>query len=217
MLPILFLIIFGIMEVGGAIKSKSSAANAVRAGGRIASVAGNNILADQVTLERVAREAAGIGRGEIEYIVIWHATGPEDTLPPKCVPSSSAPNTESVGVPDGGNDDVGACNVYIRPDVAGSAFDMANGDAPKPIDFYFGCTGLGDPEADHKLDCNWPGQNRQTLRSARGETPVVTPDYVGIHIQATHEYYTGVLGSTLAIAEDGINLLEPQGYSLSSP
>lgn len=215
--PILFLIIFGIMEVGGAIKSKSSAANAVRAGGRIASVAGNSVLADQVTLERAAKEAAGLSRGEIEYIAIWHATGPDDSLPPGCVSASSTPNTTSEGVSDGGSDAMGACNVYSRPDAAGGAFDMATGRADQPIDYYFGCTGRSDPEAGHKVDCNWPGNNRQVLRSPRGETPVVNPDYVGVHIQATHTYYTGVLGSTLAIAEDGINLLEPQGYSLTSP
>ena len=62
-LPILFMMIFGIMEIGSALKSYSGASNAVRAGGRMASVAGNDVDADRAILERMAEESAGVDAG----------------------------------------------------------------------------------------------------------------------------------------------------------
>jgi len=220
-LPLLFTLLFGILEIGSAIKSYSGAANAVRAGGRIASVAGNDASADQVIMERMARESQGIGGGEIEYVVIWHATATGETPPAACLPASEAsPNTSSVGVSDGGTDEVGACSVYHRPADAGGAFDMAQGELANPPDYYFGCSGSRDPEAEHKVDCNWPGQNRKTTISPRGVAPpkgeTGTPDYLGVYIRAEHSYVTGILGQSLTITDSGVNLLEPQGYSVTS-
>ncbi len=220
-LPVLFSLIFGILEIGSALKSYSGAANAVRAGGRMASVAGNDALADQTTMARIAREAAGIGGGEIEYIVIWHAAATGENPSVACRPAPvSSPNTGSVGVPDGGTDALNACNIYHRPSAAGGAFDMAQGDLGNPPDYYFGCTGPSDPDASHKVDCNWPARNRKTTIVPRGTPPPVgttgKPDYIGIYIRAEHNYITGILGDTLTITDSGVNLIEPQGYSVTS-
>jgi TadE-like protein len=216
-LPILFLLIFGVMEIGMAIKSYSGAANAVSAGGRAGSVAGNDAAADQAILARIARESAGIGKGEIQYVVIWHASGPGTTVPSGCLPSlPTTVNTSSVGVSDGNSDAIGACNVYRRPNDAGGAFQMATGGIlPQPPDYYFGCTDLSDPAAAHKVDCNWPGKNRVITTTARGYTGTPhSPDYLGVYIKADHRYITGILGgNNLTITDSSINLLEPQGYS----
>ncbi len=216
-LPLLFTMIFGILEIGGALKSYSSASNAVRAGGRAASVAGNDAMADQFVLERMAREAAGIGSGEIEYVVVWHADGPGETVPAGCVAAAGAattPNSTSLG--QGGSK---ACNVYVRPTAPGGAFDMARGLAAQPATYYFGCTGSGDPAGSHKLDCNWSPKDRKVGVSPRG-TPLaeqLRPDHLGVHIRATHTYLTGILGDDLTITENGINLLEPDNYGVVSP
>lgn len=208
-LPIFFVIIFGMIEIGGALKSYSSVANGVRSGGRMASVAGNDAMADQLVLARLAQETAGIGKGEVEYIAIWKATGPGTDPPAGCLPATPAtPNTTTRGV-------AGTCNVYFLPQATGGAFDMATGKLVQPASYYFGCTGLSDLEATHKVDCNWPGQSRKVTNSPRGATPVLTTDYAGIYVKATHRYITGILGSTLTITDRGINLLEPQGYSLT--
>jgi Flp pilus assembly pilin Flp len=213
-LPVLFTLVFGVMEVGGALKANSSAANAVRSGARMASVAGNEGLADQQVLARMAQESAGFGKGEIEYIVIWHASSPSDTVPNACKPSNpTTPNLASVGVSDGGKtvNAVGACNVYIQPDMAGGAFDMATGQAAQPIAYYFGCTGDSDPTASHKVDCKWAPTNRRVVAAPR---PTINPpDYLGGYLQAKHDYYTGILGQTLTVTDSGVTLLEPQGYS----
>lgn len=217
-IPILFGVIFAVMEIGGALKSYSSAANGVRAGARMASVAGNDAMADQMILERLASEAAGLGEGEIEYVVIWRSSGPGDTVPAACVrPVPTGPNTSSVGVPGAG---VGACNIYFRPDAPGGAFDMASDRlAPaRPATYFFGCSdGTPAGERVHKVDCSFPGSSRKVEQSPRGASTLLRPDFVGVHIRATHRYYTGVLGTTLTITEDGINLLEPQTYRLATP
>lgn len=218
-LPILFLLIFGMLEIGAALKSYSGSANAVRAGGRMASVAGNTIDADRAILERMATEAAGVSSEEIDYIVIWHASATGEQPPAACRPAvQSVPNTSSVGVSDGGPsvNAVGACNIYHRPADPGGAFDMATGDAAQPPEFYFGCTGASDPLAANKVDCRWAAKNRKTTISPRGVTPVVQPDYVGIYIRAQHSYVTGVLGDELTITDATVNLIEPQGYSVTA-
>ena len=219
-LPILFMMVFGILEIGSALKSYSGAANAVRAGGRMASVAGNGAEADRSILERMAREATGIPDGEIEYVVIWHAAATGEQPPPGCRPTVlSSPNSSSSGVTDGGTDAIGACNVYHRPADPGGAFDMATGNAAQPPSFYFGCTGVMDPLWSNKVDCMWPAKNRKTLVTPRGVTPPTgqtgLPDYVGVYIRAQHDYVTGVLGDALTITDGSVFLLEPQGYSVS--
>jgi hypothetical protein len=171
-------------------------------------------------MERVAREATGISKGEIEYVVVWHASATGETPPAACRPAvQGSPNTTSVGVSDGGVDSLGACNIYHRPAEPGGAFDMASGRAAQPAAFYFGCTGGSDPLASNKVDCNWPGKNRRTTITPRGVTPpsgqTGLPDYVGVYIRAEHGYVTGVLGDTVTITDGSINLLEPQGYSVS--
>lgn len=226
-LPLLFSLIFGIFEIGGVVKSYSSAANSVRAGGRMASVAGSDALADQAILERMALEAGGLDSGAIDFIVIWHASGPGDDVPPGCVAAAGAAstaNTSSVGVSDGGTDNLDACNVYVRPQANGAAFDMALGSASNPLpSFYFGCSGSADPNAANKLDCNWPPQHRRTVISPRvlpagtPESARLRPDYVGVYMRLTHTYVTGILGSTRTITDSTINLLEPDVFGLGGP
>ncbi|MEQ1786435.1 MAG: TadE/TadG family type IV pilus assembly protein [Acidimicrobiales bacterium] len=221
-LPLLLMLLFGIIEVGGAIKSYSSAANAARAGGRMASVAGNEAMADQQILERVAGEASGLPNGEIEYVIIWNSTGVGETPPAACIAAAgaaSAPNTSPVGVYDGGNSTKGACNVYIRPDAPGGAFQMARGELASPPEFYFGCLAPGEP---NKVDCNWSPKNRKVRISPRvlpvgtPEANRLTPDYVGVFVRASHDYYTGIIGSTLTITEGSVNLLEPDNFGVNT-
>lgn len=214
-LPILFFLLFAIIEVGGTLRSYSGIASAVRLGGRSASLAGADPLADARILAEVARQAATVDAGEIELVVIWHAAGPGDPVPSACLPASTTtPNTASVG-DDGGADGIGACNVYIQPDVGGGAFAMAQGAAAEAEDHYFGCSGADDPDEAHKLDCNWPGASRQVLTSPRGSLTPTSTDFVGVYVRAHHASYTGALGASITITDQSITQLEPQGYSLS--
>jgi hypothetical protein len=191
----------------------------------MASVAGNESQADQVVLARMAQEATALSDGELDYVIIWHAIGPGDPVPSACVTaaeSSASANTTSIGVSDGGTDALGACNVYIRPQASGGAFDMASGEAANPPDYYFGCSGAGDPDAGHQLDCRWPAQNRTTVISPRVMPPGATeaqrlrPDYVGIYMRVSHNYLSGILGDVRTITDSSINLLEPSNFGVGT-
>ena len=189
-LPILFMIVFGILEIGSALKSYSGAANAVRAGGRMASVAGNDADADQAILERMAQEATGIpdGRDRVHRDLARQrhrraAAGglPADRprhrrTPPRrasatAAPTPSAPATSTTGRP---------------PRAAPSTWPP--GRLANPPEYYFGCTGPLDPLWSNKVDCQWPAKNRKTTITPRGSAPPAgqtgLPDYVGVYIRA---------------------------------
>ena len=215
--PLVLLLLFGMIEVGSLLKSYSSAANAVRSAGRVASVAGADPMTDQRVLARMAQEIVGIGGQDVDFVVIWHAAGPGDDVPPACIPETfESPNTSSLGVSDGGFDAIGACNVYLRPEVQGGAFDMATGQAANPPTYYFGCEGDLDPGAGHKVDCRWPGKVRRAVTTPRATSgPVVPPDFVGVHVQVDHQLFTELVMDAVTIRESTVNLIEPQGYAFS--
>ncbi|MEX2293941.1 MAG: TadE family protein [Acidimicrobiales bacterium] len=215
-LPVLLFLIFAIIEVGGTLRSYSGTASAVRNGGRTASLAAADSMADAQILTKVARHADSMGRDEVQFVVIWHATGPGDPVPAACLPASyTAPNSASVGDAGTGPNAMGACSVYLAPSMPGGAFAMADGNAVEPAAYYFGCAGPSDPDAWHKLDCNWPPTSRQVLTSPRGAANPHSTDFVGLYVQARHDSYTGVLGSGFTITDQSITLIEPQGYELS--
>ena len=121
---------------------------------------------------------------------------------------------------DGGTDALGACNVYHRPAAPGGAFDMATGQARQPAELLlrvhrFARSAVGRTRST----ALWPAKNRKTTITPRGTAPPAgqtgLPDYVGVYIRAEHDYVTGVLGDTLTITDGSINLLEPQGYSVT--
>lgn len=209
-IPLLMFIVFGIIEFGGALATKSSAANSVRAGGRMGSVQGNNLMADGATLERMELESRGVGDEEIQYIIIWHADGPDDEVPAGCLTVANglgAANTRTEGV-------AGVCNVYARPQAPGGAFDMATGVVGTGPEQFFGCTDASTQSAS-KLDCNWRPGTRDTQISPRGVSPRELPDYIGVYIRIEHEYLTGLLGDTRTITDSSITLLEPDNFRVS--
>ena len=213
--PMFLLLVIGFVELGGAMRSRSATSHLASAGGRMVSVAGADPMADQLALQRMAVEMSGVGSARIDYIVVWHAEGPGDSVPEGCRPTSTAtPNTSSVGVGDGGVDAPGACNVYVRPRAAGGAFELAHGQGAQDPAWYFGCQGPSDPEAPHKLDCSWPGKNRRVVTSPRDFLGTAAPtDFVGIHVQVSHTMHTPLLPD-LGYSTTTINLIEPQGYEL---
>lgn len=215
-LPILLFLMFGIIEMGGLMRSYSGTASAVQRGGRTASLAGADPMADARILEEVDGALASIGDDEVLLVVIWHAAGPGDPVPPACLPADlSTPNTSTIGDDGVAPDGIGACNAYVKPGAAGGAFAMAQGTAGEPAAYYFGCAGPSDPDASHKVDCRWPGSTRQVLTSPRGSATPTSTDFVGVYVRARHDYYTGALGSSVTITDKSITLIEPQGYQLS--
>lgn len=218
-IPLLFLLIFGVIEGGGLLKTYSTAANAVRAGGRMASVQGSSATADQMSILRMAQESSALPDDSIEYLIIWHAAPGDDEVPAGCVTAAAggSPNTSSIGVQWTDGSDGGSCNVYRRPQASGGAFDMAAGRAanPDPM-YYFGCTGPADPDASRKVDCRWPTNARRTVIAPRNfGTGEPQPDRVGIYMRIDHRYLTGIVGTSRTITDQSITLLEPDSFGVN--
>lgn len=96
--PVLLLFIFGIFEFGLAFRDYLTVANSARDGVRTASVAGADLDADYRTLAAIAEASTVLPDDAIEEIVIFKATGPDD---------SPAANCESAGT----------CNRYVASDL----------------------------------------------------------------------------------------------------
>ena len=216
-LPLCVLLFMGMLAAGSLMKAYSSSTAAVRAAGRMASLAGADPMSDQMALARLAREGVGIRPDPVDFVVIWHAAGPSDPPPAACLPTGvlNGPNTTSLGVTDGGTDAMGACNIYLRPADPGGAFDMAQGFAAQPASYYFGCQGSSDPAASHMVDCRWPGKDRRALTTPRiASGPPVSPDFVGLELQLTHRFGANLFGA-VTMHSSVVNLIEPHGYALS--
>ena len=102
--PVLLLMIFGIFEFGFAFRDYLAVANSTRDAAREASVAGNVRDADYRMLRAIERASAALPDGSIEQIVIWEATGPDDSVPAVC--TGAAQGT------------AGVCNVYQSSDLS---------------------------------------------------------------------------------------------------
>jgi hypothetical protein len=117
MLPLFFLLLFGLLEFGFAFRDYLTLANGTRDGARTASTAGAQSNADYLTLTGIQEAMDAMPESEIERIVIFKADGPTDTVPTSCAGGTAQSGTE-------------ACNVYTT-----TSFDLAED--------QFDCGGVG--------------------------------------------------------------------------
>lgn len=100
--PVLFFLLFSILEFGLAFRDYLAVANTTRDGARAASVYGNDRSADFDILQTIANASNVIQRRDIERIVIYKGSGPNSTVPTSCAngtPSANC-NVYSVGALD---------------------------------------------------------------------------------------------------------------------
>jgi hypothetical protein len=215
-LPLVFFLLLGVIQGGVLMRSYSGASNAARVAARTAAIAGADPMADQRILSRVAQETTALAT-RIRSIVIWHAAGPGEQAPAGCrLDPGTAPSTTSLGVAGVGTDPIGACNVYLNPDLPGGALDMATGRAPHPAGWYFGCQGGADPLRNQKVDCRWPAKDRQALQSPRSAVSAIRPDFAGVRIVMEHRIAAGgVPLRSVTITQTTVTLLEPRAYALT--
>jgi hypothetical protein len=105
--PLFFMLVLGIMELGLAMNDNLALGNTVRAGSRVASASGADLLADYGIIQAVKRESSALPRGQIQRIIVYRATefGASPSL--DCRNGLSNGNTASGGFP---------CNVYDTTD-----------------------------------------------------------------------------------------------------
>lgn len=185
--PVFFVLIFGILEFGFLFRNYLTVANTTREGSRTASVSGSAPEADFLTLRTIEHAFAAWGVENLDFVVIYHASGPNDTVPLSC---KSGP----VGGAGGG-----LCN-YYRPSEFNLGLVDNNGD---PTD-YFRC-GSG------AVDRHWCPSDRLTGLSEVSPDPAYNdgPSYIGVYVQAQHTYITGLFGEGTLLTDDRIIRIEP--------
>ncbi len=82
--PVFFLLIFGILEMGLLYRDALTNSNAAKEGARSASVNGSSTSADYLILRSIENGIGSIGIENLENIVVFKASGPNDTVPDAC-------------------------------------------------------------------------------------------------------------------------------------
>ncbi len=202
-----FLIIFGIMEMGFLFRNYLTIGNTAAEAARAAAVNGNQPDADFQILRSAEHGIAALGVENLDYLVIWRATGPDDTVPDECrkgnvgtqFHNSRGRSTDQDPVPAVDVDTSDReCNLYLPGDFSFNFTDPISGAET----VNFGCKN----EADN-IDWGWCPLVRQDSLSANGGTG---PDYVGVYVQTQHKYLTGFFQSTSTLGSQKIVRIEPE-------
>jgi len=206
-LPVLLLVVFGSLEYGLLFKDGLTGGNVVRAGGRVLSAQANATKADQAGIQAMLPAAAAFAGGlsNVSRVVVYIATctNPDDYTTPtttRCVgasPGLRRPAIKNVSEMTGigsacasksqltGVD--GRCNVYRQS-------DLTDVNANDPT--LWGC----GSHPDHY----WCPDKRIVSQGAG-------TDYIGVHIEYSHAWVTGLFGTKRNLTDDVVFRLEPQG------
>lgn len=208
--PVFFALILGIFEAGLYMKDYLAVSNSVRAGARSASASGANSKADMYTIIDIANETAALSGNQIEYVVIYKATGP-----------GAGPT--DVGGPDdvgckSGVPVAGVCNVYRYADFEKAREQAKEENAQAAAvtagiartlntdKIWFGCVTSG-PHADLSPDRFWcPG----TRKDARSDNNRAGPDYVGVWMKVDHRWVTRMFGTATTMTDQSVIQIEPR-------
>jgi hypothetical protein len=110
--PVFLLVVFFLLEYGLLFRTKLTAENASREGARAASIHGDDADADYYVIRSVEHGLSAVDLQEFQYLVVFRATGPDDTLPAACATSSQA----------------GLCNRYTAADFFAELDDSGGAD-----------------------------------------------------------------------------------------
>ena len=144
--PVFLLLVFGIMEFGMLYKDWMSVANVSHDGAREGSSAGVDAYADYNILFVIQRSLAALSKN-VDYVVVFKATGPNDPVPAVCKTSAAG----------GGRGVPGSCNVYYPSDWNGPGYGQSS----------FGYDPIANPNPA-LLDMNWPGLSRSDHKTDPG-------------------------------------------------
>ncbi len=180
--PLFFLFIFAIIEFGVFLFNANNVTNASRAGARASSSWAASPLADYNIL-RAANRSLGSLATNLDAVIVFKAPSANATVPSACV---AAIPTASRGIAD-------TCNIYRAADVR--ALDETN----------FGWSDLNTPlQNAGKWDTEWPATKR-----VEEVTGTISPDWVGVYVQANHRSLSGVVPSK-KIRKTSVAQIEPQ-------
>lgn len=187
--PVLFVVLFGMIEMGYLIRDYQIGSDAVSDASRVGALMGPTSAEDGTSPDfhilRSLREATGsVPSGWISRVVVFEAPGPPsglsavDQTPDDCKSGTSV---------------VGVCNVYNDPTAAFAAVEAGSVS-------YFGCPGSS-------VSCDWEASTRQN-----GPT-VDAIEYLGVWISIERPYITGIFGSVLTIEQASVVRIEAGALS----
>ncbi len=207
-----FLIIFGIMEMGFLFRNYLTISNTASEAARAASVYGSNDDADYQILQSAKHGIAAMGAERLDWIVIWRASGPNDTVPADCFGTGNygtqgvylGPNAVA-GSPDANNHPnpnpaIPECNTYRNGDLFLALEDALGNETDT-----FGCKGRPTSR-----DMGWCSIVRKDSVTDSSLPGYPGPDYVGIYVQAQHNYLTGFLQDSSTLSSTKIIRIEPE-------
>ncbi len=204
-----FLIIFGILEMGFLFRNYLTISNTAAEAGRAASVYGSNVDADFQILRAAEHGVAAMGVEQLDYLVVWRATGPDDQVPDACRPDQGGSTRfhpdRGRSIDPADDEPVGSgetnreCNIYLPGDFSLNYLDPAS---PGTKTTHFGCE--NDPD---NVDWGWCPLVREDAVNANGNTG---PDFVGIYVQMNHVYLTGFIQSESTLSSQKIVRIEPE-------
>lgn len=181
--PVFFAFLFGILEFGLLFRNTLTTNNGAQQGARAAAVHGAEPDTDYLILRSVEHGLQAMKLESLDFVVVFKASGPGDTLPAACLTASQTY--------DPGNPAAPACNRYVPADFFKEIEDPVTG-----VDTgNFRC----GPAA---VDRFWCPTDRETSFGAG-------TDYVGIYVQTRHGFITGLFGDGRKLTETRIVRLEP--------
>jgi Flp pilus assembly protein TadG len=179
--PVYVMLLFGVLEFGGAFRDYLTLNNATTAAARQASISANSIDADYQVVQAIAKESSALPQNEILKIVIYHAATPSDPPSAGCLLGTATSGSGSPGY-------VGACNTYNS-----NAFGWGSANS------NWGCGAT----AKDRFWC--PTFRKSAQTGINGP-----PDFVGVYIQIRHPYITGLFGTSIVMSKTDIIKIEPQ-------
>jgi hypothetical protein len=115
--PLVFLLIFGVIEGGYGLHEKLSVDNMSLVGARSASGNGSDVQADRLVLLSIGKGAGGVASSQLTSIVVYKATGPGSVVPTACKTASVA----------------AVCNHYTGADLAKAGTEFGCIGPPGPV------------------------------------------------------------------------------------
>ena len=86
--PVFLLVVFSIFEMGLLFRDSLTTDNASREGARAASTRGDRDDADYYILRTIEHGLEAMGLERLQVVVVFEATGPDDTVPASCLTAS---------------------------------------------------------------------------------------------------------------------------------
>jgi len=175
------LLVFSLLEYGNYFKNNMSTRNAATDAAREISASSNDGEADYNGLSIARQDLAGLDANQLQMIVVYKATGPQDSVPALCKVASQP----------------GLCNHYTAANFYGVGLGTLT----------VSSFGAVDQTDTTKIDSNYPPVLRQYHRTSGG---ALTVEYVGVYIEANYHSVTGLLKSTVTLSGDAIVPIEPR-------